>query len=77
MTEPDAVFIEYSDVASLTGLSEGARVGNVRYRKRPPDKGCLHAQVQFRKVGHGLVDVECVEEGCDHAWRQVKVMVMP
>lgn len=72
MTEP--VYLDYDSVVSGC-LAESA--GKVRYRKRPPDVGCLHARVTFGTPHRGLVDVACDEPGCGHEWRQVKVVEVP
>lgn len=72
---PD-VFIDYSnDGPDLGGRpSPAAAVGAVRYRKRPPDKGCLHPSVTFGTPHHGLVDCSCDNQACGLTWKSVKVI---
>ncbi len=69
MTEPVGLFLDFDDVRAR--VNEDARVGQVRYRKRPPDTGCQHARVTFGTPHRGCVDVSC--DDCSHSWKQVKV----
>lgn len=66
------LFIDFEPDGRAPNMAEGARVGAVRYRQRPKDSGCLHEQVDFRKVAVGIVDCVCL--GCGLGWRSVKVV---
>jgi hypothetical protein len=70
----EPVYLDYDTVRDGC-MAEDARVGKVRYRKRPKDSGCGHARVTFGTPHLGCVDVSC--DDCSHSWKQVKVAVVP
>lgn len=72
MSEPTPVFIDYADVRA--NLSEGATIGGVRYRSRPPDKGCLHlkGRIRYSSEHNGMVQACCTK--CGQEWAEIRVV---